>query len=119
MTGLGANAGKSCIGVRNGFRNVVEFVAPKRYQHGALSAALEQPPAFSVGFSPIGAFHLNPTALLVWAIGRIATLGNNAFNFHAIGGFQQLEAIAEAFRVMQPTGIRSHDQLLKPRLALD
>src|SRR5262245_4406895 len=59
-------------------------------------ATLKQAPTLFVSCAPAVAFHLDPVALLARSIRCISTLRHNAFEFHAIGGLQQLEAVVEA-----------------------
>jgi hypothetical protein len=42
-----------------------------------------------------------------------------SFKSHAISGLQLLEAVVEAFRVMQPVGACGNDQLRESGLTLD
>jgi hypothetical protein len=79
-----------------------------------LTETLKQAPTFFIRRVSARAFHLDPTALLSGAIRCMASLGHNAFEFHAIGRLQQLDAIIKAFRIAQPIGICSEDQLLGP-----
>ena len=74
-----------------------------------LSATLKQAPTFFVGFAPRLAFDLHPTALLAGSVRGVSTLRDNALEAHAIGGLQELEAIIEAFGIVQPVGICGQD----------
>jgi hypothetical protein len=61
-------------------------------------AALKQAPAFFVGFAPRLALDFDPVGLLARSAWRITALRHYPFEFHVIGGLQELDAIIEAFR---------------------
>jgi nicotinate phosphoribosyltransferase len=60
-----------------------------------LTVLVEQTRAFAVGFAPRRAFDLDPVAFFTGPIGGVALLGNDAFELHALGGNEQLDAVID------------------------